>query len=66
MRKLLIPLVLLLFLFPFDNSCAEESNQEPTYWEKIKKKIEEVKSDDKEISDQAKTNDKLFTKDTEG
>jgi thioredoxin-related protein len=53
MRKLLIPLLLLLFLFPFDKSCAEESNQESSYWEKIKKKVEEVKSDDKEVSKQA-------------
>jgi hypothetical protein len=54
MRKLLIPLVLLLFLFPFDKSCAEEGDQETSYWEKIKKKFEEVKSDDKEIRDQAR------------
>lgn len=54
MKKALLPVLLLLVLFPFDFSCAEENNEEPSYWDKIKKKFEESKSDDKELSEKAK------------
>jgi len=46
--------LLLLILLPFVISCAEKSSQEPSYWDIIKKKFEEAKSDDKELSDKAK------------
>ena len=41
-------------LLPFVVSCAEKNSQEPSYWDTIKKKFEEAKSDDKELSDKAK------------
>ena len=54
MKQISIHLLLLLMLVPFVISCAEKSSQEPSYWDIIKKKFEEAKSDDKELSDTAK------------
>jgi hypothetical protein len=54
MNKILLPLLFSLVLFPLNIYCAEENNHELSYWEQIKKKFEEAKSDDKELSKQAK------------
>ena len=37
-----------------DNVLTEENNQEPSYWDKIKKMFEDSESEDKELSDKAK------------
>ncbi len=53
MKQILLPFLLLLILFPIDIFCAEERDQEPSYWDEIKKKFEEAKSDNKELSEKA-------------
>ncbi len=54
MKKILLFLLFLSLLLPVHFSCAEENRQELSYWDKIKKKFEDVKSDDKELSEKAK------------
>lgn len=54
MKNILLLLLLLPLLFHFDFSLAEENSQEPSYWDKIKKKLEDAKSDNKELSEKAK------------
>ena len=54
MKNILLLLLLFSLLVPFDFSLAEENSQEPSFWDKIKKKFEDAKSDDKELSKKTK------------
>ena len=53
-NKIIICILIIKILLPLNFCFAKEETHEPSYWETIKNKFEEIKSDNQEKSEQAK------------